>query len=132
MRDEKAGTNETNWRDDYDWQAAFEYAGGTVEGYGGYGQANVTAIGECATSSFGVHDVAEVYKMDEGENDGPPWIMWGLLLDGRHFFLNAGCDYTGWDCQAGGDAWVSAEKDRLVHAAMDIEARRRFGLPSEG
>ena len=121
------------WQEDEDWQLAFEYAGGKVDSdYAGFGVANVQAIGECDTSPFGVQDVAKVYKMSAGENDGAAWIMFGRLKDGRHFFLNAGCDYTGWDCQAGGDAWVSTDKERLIHSAMGIEDRRRFRLPSHG
>ena len=121
-----------DWRSDPDWEAAFEYAGHPT----GYGMDNsspdIIALGECNTAPFSIPDVAEVYKMDEGENDGPDWIMWGKLNDGRHFFLQAGCDYTGWDCQAGGCTYVSMNKDRLIHSAMDIQSRRRFGLHSVG
>lgn len=128
MRDEKAGTTLDNWKDDFDWIAAFEYAGPTLNKYGANGSPKVQAVGPCDVSPFTPNDVVEVYKMAEGENDGPSWIMWGQLNDGRHFFLEAGCDYTGWDCQAGGTAYVSTDRNRLVATAMDADARRRFGL----
>ena len=121
-----------NWREDYDWEAAFEYAGHPT-GHGcGNSSPTITTLGVCDASPFSIQDVAEVYAKDEGENDEASWIMWGRLRDGRHFFLEAGCDYTGWDCQACGHAYVSMTKDRLIHSAMDIGARRRFGLPSVG
>lgn len=110
----------SDWKEDYNWREAFAYADAPK------------AMGDCDASSFTIDDVVDVHKMDEGENDELDWIIWGSLNDGRHFFLSAGCDYTGWDCQAGGDAWVATDKDRLVHSAMSIEHRRRFGLPSEG
>jgi hypothetical protein len=103
---------------DYDWKEAFTYA------------AKPTPVGECDNAPFNENDVAKVHAMSTGENDGPHWIMWGRLKDGRHFFLSAGCDYTGWDCQAGGDAWVSKNKGRLIDAAMDADARTRFGILS--
>ena len=95
---------------DYDWQAAFEYA------------------------SFKIEDVAEIHGSDDGENDGDEWVMWGRLRDGRWFYLHAGCDYTGWDCQAGGDSVVHESRDEVIRMGMDFGARQRFGLllPGEG
>jgi hypothetical protein len=40
--------------------------------------------------------VAEVLALREGFNDGPDWLCYGRLRDGRYFFVKAGCDYTGW------------------------------------
>jgi hypothetical protein len=41
-------------------------------------------------------DVEEIFGMSEGIPDELPWIIYGRLKDGRYFFLEAGCDYTGW------------------------------------
>lgn len=48
------------------------------------------------TTPFDRADVKEIYGIDPGFNDGPPWICYGKLKDGRYFFLTAWCDYTGW------------------------------------
>lgn len=89
----------------YDWTEAFSYANG-----------------------FGIDDVAEIRNAAEGENDGDDWIIWGRLKDGRWFYLRAGCDYTGWDCQAWGDSFVAATEEELIRMGMDFGSRQRFGL----
>lgn len=78
-----------------DWRSAFEYASG--QGYGG-GTPEVAAPGlKTDTKPFDECDVAELYGLAEGENEGPEWVCYGKLKDGRYFSLAAGCDYTGWD-----------------------------------
>lgn len=94
--------------DSYDWQEAFRYADG-----------------------FGAADVAEIGDLREGENDGPSWLMYGTLKDGRHFYLSAGCDYTGWDCQAGGYGKAEPTFEEMVRMAMDEEGRDHFGLKAK-
>jgi hypothetical protein len=42
-------------------------------------------------------DVIAVLHMREGDNDGPDWQLCALLSDGRWLWVQAGCDYTGWD-----------------------------------
>jgi hypothetical protein len=107
--------NPETWREDYDWKEAFTYA------------STIRTATNCGKEPFGMDDVAEVIKAENGENDGASWIMVGKLKDGRFFFLDAGCDYTGWDCQAGGDAQVADTLDNLTRYGMDESARDRFG-----
>jgi hypothetical protein len=92
-------------RESYDWKAAFAYASG-----------------------FTMDDIGTVHGAVEGENDGDDWIIWGRLKDGRWFSLKAGCDYTGWDCQASGHSHTAATKKELIRMGMDSQTRRRFGL----
>jgi hypothetical protein len=115
MRDQQPAFDPLTWREDYDWREAFTYAG------------TIRTATNCDKAPFGMDDVAEVVKAENGENDGPSWIMVGKLKDGRYFFLDAGCDYTGWDCQAGGDAQVADTLDGLIRFGMDESARERFG-----
>lgn len=117
MRNETVAFDPAAWREDYDWKEAFEYAK-TIR----------TATG-CSKDPFAMHDVAEVIAADPGENDGPSWMMAGRLSDGRFFFLDAGCDYTGWDCQAGGDAQVADTLPNLIRFGMTEDARVRLKLP---
>lgn len=90
---------------DYSWQQAFSYAEG-----------------------FGIPDVWVVLNAVEGENDGDDWIIWGLLKNGKFFYLKAGCDYTGWDCQASGSLYTADTYAELIRMGMDENARQRFGI----
>lgn len=115
--------------DGYDWREAFGYAGDpeatNVSGYKPEPAAPGMTID---TAPFGRLDVVKLYGISEGENDGPPWLCYGKLRDGRFFFLTAGCDYTGWDCQASGNAVVADTKRNIEKLGLDDEARRRLGV----
>lgn len=98
-------------KDSFDWQEAFKYADG-----------------------FTIDDVVEIQHAIEGENDGDDWIIWGRLRsavpgDGPWFCLKAGCDYTGWDCQAAGTSYVASTRKLLIRMGMDFGMRQRFGIP---
>lgn len=115
-----------NELDDYDWAEVFG------EGTGG----NCTKVeprripGEaCSLESFGREDVAEIKGIQPGENDGPDWIIWGILKDGRYFIATGGCDYTGWDCRASNTGNVAETEDHLIRFAMSDDERNRFGVP---
>lgn len=107
------------WKGDADWRAAFVFA------------ENVRVAKDCKPDAFSIDDVATVLHKCEGENDGQSWIMAGILNDGRYFFLSAWCDYTGWDCQAGGDSQVAGNEKDLYRYCMDEDARKRFGIKLE-
>jgi hypothetical protein len=94
-------------RDDYDWQEAFAY------------------------SPVPMDDVAETIVSVDGENDGPEWLGVFRLRDGRFLFLTAGCDYTGWDCQAGGSGEVRDDLDTLIWNDIGENDRERLGYPKD-
>lgn len=106
-----------NWKEEYDWQEAFAY------------RQTVRTATNCEKAPVGIDDVTEVIAKSEGENDGPSWMMVGRLKDGRFFFLDACCDYTGWDCQAGGDVQVADTLENLKRYGMTEDARERLELP---
>lgn len=113
--------------DTSDWREAFAFAGEP-------GQSNPADVRPAIPDSgisltgFGVADVVEVGGLIEGENDGEPWRCWGRTFDGDWFYLEAWCDYTGWDCQAGGCATMAKTKDECLRFAMTDEARTLFGI----
>ena len=74
--------------DSFDWQEVFkpEYATPSVP----------VPCAPVPIGTFTRDDVAELYGQVDGDNDGPTWIAYGKLADGRYFFIEAGCDYTGW------------------------------------
>lgn len=55
---------------------------------------------------FKLTDIAYVWAVVEGENDGPAWHWIVRLQDGSAWYLTGSCDYTGWDCQS----WLSASR----------------------
>lgn len=63
---------------------------------------------------------------EDGENDGEEWLCVGRLKDGRWFILSAGCDYTGWDCQSGGQASVAVSFETLRRKGITDEQARRL------
>jgi hypothetical protein len=114
----------------YDWGCAFEYAGGPAE-YGSYGSADLrraNPVGNVSLDPFGREDVVKIAGIVEGMNDEAPWECLGKLKDGRWFFLSAGCDYTGWDCQAGGSATVARTKAELIKFGLTDSEKTRLGV----
>lgn len=108
---------------DFDWKEAFGFSGGAYNA----GVPELSAGSDCSVDTFGLADVDVIYASSDGENDGPSWVCCGRLKDGRYFYLEAGCDYTGWDCQASGRAWVADSQDKMVSFAMSDEGRERLG-----
>ena len=90
--------------EDYNWDNAFGYA------------------------PFSREDVAEIIAYEEGQNDGDSWVGVFKLKDGRFGYVDAWCDYTGWDCQAGGDGEVSDTLEHLVRFELTSKNRRRLKM----
>lgn len=115
---------------DYDWAAAFAYAGEP----NGYGSPDVILAapwldeGRVEPAPFTREDVQRVIYMQAGENDAADWLGVFELKDGRFATLSAGCDYTGWDCQAGGRARVASTLDILVRFGLTDGERDRLGI----
>lgn len=81
---------------DGNWREAFGFAG--QDDQSNYAEPSPAyPLCEVDCSPFGVEDVKEVFGSREGENEGENWKIAGRLKDGRFFYLEAGCDYTGWD-----------------------------------
>jgi hypothetical protein len=101
---------------EYGWEEAFGYASDPEP---------VPPGAKVSREAFGCEDVARIIAHDAGDNDGPDWIAAVELNDGRFAFLSAWCDYTGWDCQSGGRAYVAAtEADLWQFAISEEEAAR--------
>lgn len=117
-----------DFKNDYDWKE--------VLGYGGKDQTYAaskppTPVGDDPPSGepFGMDDIAEIIAAEAGENDGQEWVCALELVDGRYAYIEAGCDYTGWDCQTSGSAWVASDLHNLIRWGLTESARRRLGLP---
>lgn len=66
---------------DYDLVAAFEYN----------------------DHDWPLDEIEQVLAVWEGENDGDNWRWVVKRSNGEFWFIDGGCDYTGWDCQS----WLS-------------------------
>ena len=88
----------------YDWRSAFDYA------------------------PFSTDDVAEILYYEEGYNDGDSWVGVFKLKDGKFGYVDAWCDYTGWDCQASNCGDVAASLADIIAFGLSTEERKRFGL----
>ena len=112
---------------DYAWDEAFGFAG--EEGQCNY-DVPVGAMpgGHYDLTPFTREDVAIILWIDDGANDEEEWIIAGILEDERGFTLAAGCDYTGFDCQAGGEAKICNSLEEMIRFGMDDRMRNRFGI----
>ena len=90
--------------DNYDWEAAFGYA------------------------PFDREDVVDIIAAEEGANAEDNWIGVFKLAEGTFGWLSAWCDYTGWDCQAGGESHVCDTLDDLLRGFVGEQDAKRLGL----
>lgn len=118
-----------DFQNNYDWTEAFAYADKpqhvdpAVRAKGPeapFTLADVAAIFHA--------DVAAIFHADEGINDELDWVCLGQLHDGRWFVLSAGCDYTGWDCQASGDAAIADTYEQALALGLTDDHRRRLWI----
>lgn len=89
---------------DYDWSNAISYA------------------------NWHHAEVAEVIASSEGTKDEANWLLVVELGDGQYSFLSAGCDFTGWDCQAHGHSTERGSLAELVRFGMGADDRERLGF----
>lgn len=92
----------------------------------------LTLVGPVTDKTFTREDVETIHGIVDGDREGPDWIVWGKLKDGRWFSVTAGCDYTGWDCQAGNSSTVQDTREELVLYGLTDGERKRFGIDRGG
>jgi hypothetical protein len=102
---------------DSDWQCAFWEAF-----YHNYQWGN--------SDDHPINSVEEILAYSDGENEGPDWI--GVFYMGepylKYAIVAAGCDYTGWDCQAGGAVEFYEDVNHAVSKfALTNDMRERLG-----
>ena len=91
-------------KEDYDWQEAINFA------------------------PFSINDIEEILYYFEGENDGDSWMGVFKLNNGKFGYVDAWCDYTGWDCQSGGDGAIGDTFEHLQRWELTTKIRRRLGI----
>jgi hypothetical protein len=91
-----------------DWPQVFQYADG-----------------------FTIDDVIEIVCEVDGENDGESWVMVGRLKTKQYFVIDAGCDYTGWDCGAFGSSSIWKTKRDAILLGLSDRDRGRMSITIE-
>jgi hypothetical protein len=110
---------------DYDWSEVFG------EGSGGNCNGTIQVIPPGAlVDSSGVSrkKVVSILAAVNGENDGDQWVGLFLLDDGRYLVAEGGCDYTGWDCQAGNSLCVAGSLSDAIKYGLNPEQKKRLGI----
>lgn len=108
--------------DDYGWENAF-----------GEGCAEIMspkAVLPCKTINLeGINreGVKRIVKKIEGENEEASWTGIFELHDGRYITVCSWCDYTGWDCQAGGEIFVADREENAILFGLSESERERLG-----
>lgn len=110
------------FRESYDWEEIFDQFVNPVTPVLGD---TVVGIGKISRG-----DVRDIIALVEGEGDGPDWVGLFKLKDKRYVTVTAGCDYTGWDCQAGGKAQVASTLKKAVRFGLSDDERDRLGIDS--
>lgn len=109
---------------DSDWAQVF-----ADENYGNVSKAiHVAPPGSCDDAEFSRSDVVEIIAAVNGENDAADWLGVFRLKDGRFAVASGGCDYTGWDCQAGNNLTVCKSMNDVLAFGLDESQRGRLGL----
>ena len=96
-------TDLENFKKDYDWNEAMRYA------------------------PFSMDDIVDVIAASEGMNEIEDWVAVVKLKEGFGY-VEAGCDYTGWDCRAGGTGGSHDDLDHLVRFMLTSKSRRRLNM----
>lgn len=78
-------------------------------------------------ANLSMDDVGIIFYLREGQNDGDRWLMVFGAGNGRIGVLSAWCDYTGWDCQSGGDVRYASSVQEAVTMYLSAEERRLLG-----
>jgi hypothetical protein len=102
-----------------DWGRAFEAAARDISWVQGSKLRH-------AAQPFDREYVEAIHGISPGEVDGAPWIVYGRLFSGRHFMLEAGCSYTGWDDVASGCVYLSETRALLEQFAITADERQRM------
>lgn len=74
--------------------------------------------------NFTAENILNVMAVFEGEREDANWAWVLKLTGGRFAYLQAWCDYTGWDCQSGAHSYVELKPLKAVqHAIKDYNAK---------
>ena len=100
-----------------------------------FGEENITINPEPVINAKGIslegitrENIKRIIAMKDGENDEASWTGIFELKDGRFISVCSWCDYTGWDCQAGGEIFVAHDEISIKRFGLSEKERERLGV----
>lgn len=78
-----------------------------------------------------IQEVVRIIAVEDGENDGAEWLgVFECLTPGRavnrFLAVRAGCDYTGWGCQEGGESFTAETLEDIIQYGLTDAERERL------
>jgi hypothetical protein len=72
--------------------------------------------------------IEHYFWIQEGQHDAEPWRCLAKIGydTGYYAFYEAGCDYTGFDCEGFMKLWISKNYDSLINFAMNEQAYQQY------
>lgn len=67
-------------------------------------------------------EVENVLAAVYGENDGADWHYILQMKGGDYAYISGGCDYTGWDCQAGATLNKRGTLEEVIESVPEGES----------
>ena len=68
----------------------------------------------------------KVYLAKPGHNDEEPWIFLIKHQNGYYIYFNASCDFTGFDCQGGGEIKYSKDGKQMWNFGLNEITREEL------
>src|SRR5687767_6288864 len=75
---------------------------------------------------FTLDDIHNIHAEVPGHNDQDEWYWVIELNDGRFVLTSAWCDWTGWDCQSGGESKVAESAEAAASLAPELDYGREI------
>ena len=69
-------------------------------------------------------NITEVYFYQNGQKDESNWYILGKLVSGYYFYMEAGCDCCGFDCQGSIQFTFSHHLINLIKFGLDNKSRK--------
>lgn len=89
------------------------------------------ALSEAGVDLNDVREIVHYWSRADIEGwDGDEVKYVITLTDGRWVFVEGWCDYTGWGCQDGADAYYASSEEELVKHHLSVGDRELFGYPA--
>jgi hypothetical protein len=110
---------------DYDWKEAFRSSSKAI--------AAPCDESPIVADDFGLDDVEEVLASALQNGSYAEVTVYAVfrLKDGRFACIEASCDTSGWDCQAGGMKTVGRSEVEIVRYGLTNESRAALGYKIE-
>lgn len=75
---------------------------------------------------FLLTEIAYVLAAVMGENDGPSYHWICAMKDHTYAYVSGSCDYTGWDCQSGGEVEILPTLKMAIDKLPEVDDSRKI------